>query len=65
MTIEVTMTVMMLIKGLIQAHVWVVLQEEAAMFPLTWKFIYRNRAHSPDNFGKNVVSTKFTTTAVP
>lgn len=35
MTIAVTMTVMMLIKGLIQAHGWVALQdqEEAAMVP--------------------------------
>ena len=31
MTIAVTMTVMMLIEGLIQAHGWVALQEEAAM----------------------------------
>ena len=36
MMIAVTMTVMMLIKGLIQAHGWVALQdqEEAAMVPL-------------------------------
>ena len=34
MTIAVTMTVMMLIKGLIQVHGWVALQEEAAMVSL-------------------------------